>query len=64
MLLMILSYLILAGVALYNFALKEVPLRKMFLYTSLLGAGLGMTQILLITGKPHMCTVLYLIKYF
>lgn len=34
----------------YNFALKDVPLRKMFLYTSLLGALLGMTQILLITG--------------
>ena len=39
-----------AGVAVYNFALKDVPLRKMFLYTSLLGALLGMTQILLITG--------------
>ena len=36
----------------YNFSLKDVPLRKMFLYTSLLGALLGMTQILLITGKP------------
>ena len=41
-----------AGVAVYNFALKDVPLRKMFLYTSLLGALLGMTQILLITGMP------------
>ena len=39
-----------AGVAVYNFALKDVPLRKMFLYTSLLGALLGLTQILLITG--------------
>ena len=39
-----------AGVALYNICLKEVPLRKMFLYTSLLGVVLGMTQILLITG--------------
>ena len=36
----------------YNFSLKDVPLRKMFLYTSLLGALLGMTQILLITGTP------------
>ena len=43
-----------AGVAVYNFCLKDVPLRKMFLYTSLLGALLGMTQILLITGRP--CT--------
>ena len=40
----------LAGVAVYNFGLKEVPLRKMFLWTSLLGATLGMTQVLLITG--------------
>ena len=40
----------LAGVGVYNFGLKEVPLRKMFLWTSLLGATLGMTQVLLITG--------------
>ncbi|CAL5226019.1 g8825 [Coccomyxa viridis] len=43
----------LAGVAVYNFSLKDVPLRKMFLYTSLLGAVLGMTQILLITGTSR-----------
>ncbi len=40
----------------YNFSLKDVPLRKMFLYTSLLGAVLGMTQILLITGKSQAST--------
>jgi hypothetical protein len=40
----------LAGVGLYNFCLKDVPLRRMFLWTSLLGAGLGLTQVLLITG--------------
>ena len=40
----------LAGVGVYNAALKEVPLRRMFLWTAVLGAGLGMTQILLITG--------------
>ncbi|KAK9843802.1 hypothetical protein WJX81_006900 [Elliptochloris bilobata] len=40
----------LAGVGVYNAALKEVPLRRMFLWTSILGAGLGLTQILLITG--------------
>lgn len=40
----------LAGVGVYNFALKDVPLRKMFLYTALLGTALGMTQIMLITG--------------
>ena len=45
-----------AGVAVYNFSLKDVPLRKMFLYTSLLGAVLGMTQILLITGTPFSYT--------
>ncbi len=42
----------LAGVGLYNFALKDVPLRKMFLWTSVVGTGLGMTQVLLITGAP------------
>jgi len=40
----------LAGVGVYNAALKDVPLRRMFLWTSVLGAGLGLTQILLITG--------------
>lgn len=42
----------LAGVGLYNFALKDVPLRKMFLWTAVVGTGLGMTQVLLITGGP------------
>jgi hypothetical protein len=42
----------LVGVGVYNFVLKDVPLRKMFLYTALLGTALGMTQILLITGLP------------
>ena len=40
----------LVGVGVYNAALKELPLRRMFLWTAMLGAGLGMTQILLITG--------------
>ena len=40
----------LAGVALYNFCLKDVPLRRMFLWTGLAGGGLGMTQLVLITG--------------
>ena len=40
----------LVGVGVYNAALKELPLRRMFLWTAVLGAGLGMTQILLITG--------------
>lgn len=38
----------LAGVAVYNFALKETPLRKMFLWSALAGTGLGMTQLILI----------------
>lgn len=42
----------LAGVGAYNFALKDVPLRKMFLWTAVVGTGLGMTQVLLITGAP------------
>uniref|UniRef100_A0A0D6R5J4 Major facilitator superfamily (MFS) profile domain-containing protein n=1 Tax=Araucaria cunninghamii TaxID=56994 RepID=A0A0D6R5J4_ARACU len=40
----------LLGVGLYNGVLKNVPLRKIFFWTTLLGAGLGMTQILLVTG--------------
>lgn len=40
----------LLGVALYNGFLKSVPLRKIFFWTTLFGAGLGMTQILLVTG--------------
>ncbi|KAK9813029.1 hypothetical protein WJX72_007813 [[Myrmecia] bisecta] len=40
----------LAGVATYNVWLKEVPLRKMFLWTSVIGTGLGLTQLILITG--------------
>jgi BT1 family len=44
------SFASLAGVAAYNVWLKDVPLRRMFLWTALLGAGLGMTQLLLITG--------------
>ena len=39
--------------------LKDVPLRKMFLYTSLAGAVLGMTQILVITGRPYSPTLLF-----
>ena len=31
----------LVGVGVYNFALKDVPLRRMFLWTALLGTGLG-----------------------
>ena len=46
----------LAGVAVYNAALKDVPLRRMFLWTSVLGAGLGLTQILLITGAGSWVT--------
>ena len=49
----------LTGVAVYNFSLKDVPLRKMFLYTSLAGAVLGMTQILVITGRPCLPTLLF-----
>ncbi len=49
----------LAGVAVYNAALKDVPLRRMFLWTSVLGAGLGLTQILLITGAASWLTRLF-----
>ncbi|TKY51172.1 Folate-biopterin transporter 1 [Spatholobus suberectus] len=40
----------LLGVGLYNGFLKNVPLRKIFLATTLLGSALGMTQVFLITG--------------
>jgi len=41
----------LAGIALYNFKLKDVPLKKMFTWVSVVGTALGMTQLMLITGK-------------
>ncbi|KAL8486427.1 hypothetical protein ACS0TY_023207 [Phlomoides rotata] len=40
----------LAGVGLYNGFLKTVPLRKIFLVTTLIGSALGLTQVLLVTG--------------
>ncbi|CAM6082442.1 unnamed protein product [Calypogeia fissa] len=40
----------LAGVALYNQTLKDVPLWKMFFWTTSLGALLGFTQLLLVSG--------------
>ncbi|XP_015165648.1 folate-biopterin transporter 1, chloroplastic-like isoform X2 [Solanum tuberosum] len=40
----------LIGVALYNGFLKKVPLRKIFLVTTIIGSALGMTQVLLVTG--------------
>ncbi|XP_058084405.1 folate-biopterin transporter 1, chloroplastic isoform X2 [Magnolia sinica] len=40
----------LLGVGLYNGFLKNVPLRKIFLLTTIIGAALGMTQVFLVTG--------------
>jgi folate/biopterin transporter len=40
----------LVGVGLYNSYLKDVPLRSIFLWTTLLGTALGLTQLLLVTG--------------
>lgn len=40
----------LIGVAVYNFSLKNTPLRKMFFWTAMIGTGLGLTQLVLITG--------------
>ncbi|GER32269.1 major facilitator superfamily protein [Striga asiatica] len=40
----------LAGVGLYNGFLKTVPLRKIFLVTTIVSSALGMTQVLLVTG--------------
>lgn len=40
----------LAGVALFNAFLKNVPLRRIFLLTTTVGTALGMTQVILVTG--------------
>ncbi|CAN6464872.1 unnamed protein product [Victoria cruziana] len=40
----------LMGVALYNGFLKNIPLRKVFLWMTIAGSGLGMSQVLLVTG--------------
>ncbi|KAG6597436.1 folate-biopterin transporter 1, chloroplastic-like [Cucurbita moschata] len=40
----------LIGVGLYNGFLKKVPLRKIFLVTTIFGCALGMSQVLLVTG--------------
>eukprot|EP00891_Asterochloris_glomerata_P007327 jgi/Astpho2/7327/fgenesh1_pg.00113_%23_115_t len=40
----------LIGVGIYNYSLKDVSLKKMFLWTALFGCALGMTQLILITG--------------
>ncbi|XAR57254.1 hypothetical protein NMG60_11025322 [Bertholletia excelsa] len=40
----------LLGVGIYNGFLKNVPLRKIFLGTTIFGTGLGMTQVFLVTG--------------
>nr|CAD1819772.1 unnamed protein product [Ananas comosus var. bracteatus] len=40
----------LIGVGLYNSFLKAVPLRKIFLLTTIIGSTLGMTQVFLVTG--------------
>lgn len=40
----------LIGVGVYNSFLKDVELKKIFLWTAVLGTGLGMTQLMLITG--------------
>ncbi|KAE8658352.1 Folate-biopterin transporter 1 [Hibiscus syriacus] len=40
----------LVGVGLYNGFLKNVPLRKIFLATTISGSILGMTQVFLVTG--------------
>ncbi|KAA3480489.1 Biopterin transport-related protein BT1 [Gossypium australe] len=40
----------LVGVGLYNGFLKRVPLRNIFLATTIIGTAFGMTQVLLVTG--------------
>lgn len=40
----------LVGVGLYNTYLKRVPLKKMFLWSAVLGTALGLTQLILVSG--------------
>ncbi|KAG8098535.1 hypothetical protein GUJ93_ZPchr0013g34149 [Zizania palustris] len=40
----------LLGIGVYNWFLKKVPMRKIFLTTTIFGTALGMTQVLLVTG--------------
>eukprot|EP00246_Nothoceros_aenigmaticus_P000865 TRINITY_DN1109_c0_g1_i4.p1 TRINITY_DN1109_c0_g1~~TRINITY_DN1109_c0_g1_i4.p1 ORF type:complete len:329 (-),score=48.90 TRINITY_DN1109_c0_g1_i4:258-1244(-) len=40
----------LVGVSVYNSFLKNVSLQKMFFWTTITGAGLGLTQLVLVTG--------------
>lgn len=40
----------LAGIVLYNTTLKRVKLKRMFRWSAILGAGLGLTQVVLVTG--------------
>lgn len=47
---MLASIASLIGVGLYNTVLKNVELKKIFIWTAVLGTGLGMTQLMLITG--------------
>eukprot|EP00898_Chlorokybus_atmophyticus_P001088 jgi/Chlat1/1980/Chrsp158S00126 len=40
----------LGGVTLYNTSLKDVPLRRILFWTCITGVGVGLTQLVLITG--------------
>ena len=40
----------LAGVTLYNARLKNVPIKRIFRATTLIGSALGLTQLVLVTG--------------
>ncbi len=49
----------LIGVGVYNYMLKDVPLRNMFFWTAIIGTALGMTQLVLVTGMDtsYKCSV-------
>ncbi|KAK9146634.1 hypothetical protein Sjap_006537 [Stephania japonica] len=47
----------LLGVGLYNGFLKNVPLRKIFLVTTIIGSALGMTQVILVTGLNRQLSI-------
>lgn len=52
----------LLGIGLYNSFFKEVPLRKIFLVTTILGSALGMTQVLFCAYLCSVVAIIFVVK--
>jgi hypothetical protein len=52
----------LLGIGVYNLFLKEVPLRKIFLVTTVLGSALGMTQVLFCAYSSRVVPATYVVE--